>query len=61
MFMTVRGTRKRQRRVEQARLAGVDEVDLDLLAENSMKDACAPGNPFTPTKEEVIAMFKKIL
>ncbi|OKP88938.1 iron-containing alcohol dehydrogenase [Paenibacillus sp. P32E] len=40
---------------------GVDEVDLDLLAENSMKDACAPGNPFIPTKEEVIALFRKIL
>jgi alcohol dehydrogenase len=40
---------------------GVDEVDLDLLAENSMKDACAPGNPFIPTKEEVIALFNKIL
>ncbi|MEK4349066.1 iron-containing alcohol dehydrogenase [Paenibacillus sp. FSL P4-0184] len=40
---------------------GVDEVDLDLLAKNSMKDACAPGNPFIPTKEEVIALFKKIL
>lgn len=40
---------------------GVDEVDLDLLAENSMKDVCAPGNPFIPTKEEVIALFKKIL
>jgi alcohol dehydrogenase len=40
---------------------GVDEVDLDLLSENAMKDACAPGNPFIPTKEEVIALFKKIL
>ncbi|MEK3748094.1 iron-containing alcohol dehydrogenase [Paenibacillus sp. FSL E2-8871] len=40
---------------------GVDEVDLNLLAENSMKDACAPGNPFIPTKEEVITLFKKIL
>lgn len=40
---------------------GVNEVDLDLLAENAMKDACAPGNPFIPTKEEVIALFKKIL
>ncbi|MNJ34729.1 Alcohol dehydrogenase 2 [compost metagenome] len=40
---------------------GVTEVDLDLLAENAMKDACAPGNPFIPTKDEVIAMFKKIL
>jgi alcohol dehydrogenase len=40
---------------------GVEEVDFDLLAENSMKDACAPGNPFIPTKEEVITLFKKIL
>jgi len=40
---------------------GVSDPDLDLLAENSMKDACAPGNPFIPTKEEVIAMFKKIV
>lgn len=40
---------------------GVNEVDLDLLAENAMKDACAPGNPFIPTKEEAIEMLKKIL
>ncbi|RCW62741.1 lactaldehyde reductase [Saliterribacillus persicus] len=40
---------------------GVNEVDLDKLANNAMKDACAPGNPFQPTKEEVIDMFKEIL
>jgi alcohol dehydrogenase class IV len=40
---------------------GVTEPDLDLLADNAMKDACAPGNPFQPTKEEVIALFQKIL
>jgi len=40
---------------------GVDEVDLEKLAVNSLKDACAPGNPFQPTKEEVIAMFEEIL
>lgn len=40
---------------------GVTEVDLEKLADNSLKDACAPGNPFQPTKEEVIAMFKEIL
>ncbi|MEW9049984.1 MAG: iron-containing alcohol dehydrogenase [Neobacillus sp.] len=40
---------------------GVAEVDLDKLADNSLKDACAPGNPFMPTKEEVIAMFKEII
>jgi len=40
---------------------GVTEVDLDKLATNSLMDACAPGNPFQPTKEEVISMFKEIL
>ncbi|MGF7125488.1 lactaldehyde reductase [Natronobacillus azotifigens] len=40
---------------------GVEKVDLNKLAENAMQDACAPGNPFTPTKEEVIEMFKEIL
>ncbi|WP_026672247.1 iron-containing alcohol dehydrogenase [Alkalihalobacterium bogoriense] len=40
---------------------GVDEVDVDKLATNAMNDACAPGNPFQPTKEEVIEMFKQIL
>ncbi|MFM9281204.1 iron-containing alcohol dehydrogenase [Paenibacillus jiagnxiensis] len=40
---------------------GVNDVDLQLLAENALKDACAPGNPFIPTKEETIALFKKIL
>jgi len=40
---------------------GVEEVDLEKLSVNSLKAACAPGNPFQPTKEEVIAMFKEIL
>lgn len=40
---------------------GVENPDLDLLAENSLKDACAPGNPFMPTKEQTIEMFKEIL
>ncbi|WP_462405399.1 iron-containing alcohol dehydrogenase [Gracilibacillus sp. Marseille-QA3620] len=40
---------------------GVENPDLDTLAENSLKDACAPGNPYMPTKEETIEMFKEIL
>jgi alcohol dehydrogenase len=40
---------------------GVDQVDLEKLADNSLKDACAPGNPFQPTKDEVIDMFKEII
>ena len=40
---------------------GITSPDLDLLAENSLKDACAFANPFLPTKEETIELFKKIL
>jgi alcohol dehydrogenase class IV len=40
---------------------GIKSVDLNLLAENAMKDACASGNPFIPTKQEVIDMFKEII
>lgn len=40
---------------------GVENPDLELLAENALKDACAPGNPFMPTKEQTIEMFKAIL
>lgn len=40
---------------------GVSKVDLDKLAENSLLDACAGANPYLPTKEETIEMFKEIL
>jgi len=40
---------------------GVTDVDVDKLAEFAMVDACAPGNPFIPTKTEVINMFNEIL
>ncbi|WP_416151868.1 iron-containing alcohol dehydrogenase [Salipaludibacillus sp. HK11] len=40
---------------------GVTEVDLEILAKYSLEDACAPGNPFMPTKQETIDMFKEIL
>ncbi len=40
---------------------GVNEVDLEKLAVNALNDACAPGNPFQPTKEEVKEMFKEIV
>ncbi len=37
-----------------------EEFDYDYLSKNAMIDACAPGNPFTPTLEETIAMYKKL-
>ena len=40
---------------------GVNDVDFDLLAENAMKDICAPGNPVEFTKEQIIKLYKKIV
>ncbi len=40
---------------------GVYEADLEKLAQFALVDACAGGNPFQPTKEEVIDMYKQIL
>ncbi len=40
---------------------GVENPELDKLAENALQDICAPGNPFMPTKEQTIEMFKEIL
>ena len=39
---------------------GIYELDLSLLADNALKDICAPGNPFTPTKEQTMEMFNAI-
>jgi len=40
---------------------GVNDVDFDLLAENAMKDICAPGNPVEFTKKQIIELYKKIV
>ena len=37
---------------------GVEEKNLKLMAENAMKDACAPSNPRTPTLEDIIEIYK---
>ncbi len=39
---------------------GVEKPDFDKLADNSLIDVCAGGNPFMPSKELTIEMFKKI-
>ena len=36
---------------------GVKDIDLDLLADNAMKDICAPGNPVEFTKEQIKELF----
>ncbi|OTQ29599.1 iron-containing alcohol dehydrogenase [Gilliamella apicola] len=39
---------------------GVDNPNFELLAENSMKDACAGANPVFFDKQKLIELFKKI-
>ena len=39
----------------------VKEEDTDFLAQSAMDDACRPGNPKDPTKEDIIALYKSLL
>ena len=39
----------------------VKEEDLDFLAKSAMDDACRPGNPKDPTKEDIIALYRSLL
>ena len=36
------------------------DFDFDYLSKNALIDACAPGNPFMPTLEETIALYKEL-
>ncbi len=37
------------------------EEDIDFLAQSAMDDACRPGNPKAPAKEDIIALYKSLL
>ncbi len=39
----------------------VKEEDLDFLAQSAMDDACRPGNPREPVKEDIIALYRSLL
>lgn len=39
----------------------VREEDIDFLAQSAMDDACRPGNPKDPTKEDIIRLYKSLL
>lgn len=39
----------------------VKEKDLDFLAQSAMDDACRPGNPKDPTKEDIIALYRSLM
>jgi lactaldehyde reductase len=39
----------------------VKEKDLSFLADSALADACCPGNPVAPTKDQVIALYKSLM
>ena len=39
----------------------VCDEDVDFLAQSAMDDACRPGNPKDPTKEDIIALYRSLM
>lgn len=39
----------------------VKAEDIDFIADSAMADACRPGNPKDPTKEDIIAIIQSLL
>lgn len=39
----------------------VKREDIDFLAQSAMDDACRPGNPKDPTKEDIIKLYESLL
>ncbi|MDD7375665.1 MAG: lactaldehyde reductase [Bacilli bacterium] len=39
----------------------VKEEDIDFLADSAMADACRPGNPKDPTKEDIVKLYRSLL
>ena len=40
---------------------GVQEKDIEFLAESALADACTPGNPRDVTKDEIAEIYRSIL
>ena len=40
---------------------GVQEKDIDFLADSAMADACTPGNPRDVEKSQIVDLYKSIL
>ena len=40
---------------------GITEKDIDALADQAIVDVCTPGNPRPVTREDIVALYKKIL
>ncbi|MCR4772840.1 MAG: lactaldehyde reductase [Prevotella sp.] len=40
---------------------GIEEKDIDALADQAIQDVCTPGNPREVTRDDIVALYHKIL
>ena len=40
---------------------GIFEKDIDALADQAIADVCTPGNPRQVTRDDIVALYKKVL
>ena len=40
---------------------GIYEKDIDALADQAIADVCTPGNPRKVTRDDIVALYKKVL
>ena len=40
---------------------GIKESDIDALADQAITDVCTPGNPRKVTRDDIVALYKKVL
>ncbi len=40
---------------------GIKEEDIDVLADQAIADVCTPGNPRKVTREDIVALYRKVL
>ena len=40
---------------------GIKEEDIDALADQAIADVCTPGNPRKVTREDIVALYRKVL
>ncbi len=40
---------------------GIKEEDIDALADQAIADVCTPGNPRLVTRDDIVALYRKVL
>ena len=40
---------------------GIAEKDIEVLAEQAIRDVCTPGNPRPVSKQDIIELYRQIM